>query len=38
MLNGTLVAIQRTITCILENYFRGDFVEVPKVLRPYMKK
>jgi seryl-tRNA synthetase len=37
MLNGTLVAIQRTLTCLLENYHRGEFIEVPTVLQAYMQ-
>ncbi|VVA95779.1 unnamed protein product [Arabis nemorensis] len=36
-LNSTLTAIERTICCILENYQREDGVEIPEVLRPYMK-
>lgn len=36
MLNGTLVATERTLCCIVENYQRDDGVEIPEVLRPYM--
>jgi seryl-tRNA synthetase len=36
-LNGTVVAIGRTIIAIMENYQTADgHVEVPKALRPYM--
>jgi len=39
MLNGTLCATQRTLTCILENYFDEEKggVRVPKVLRPFIE-
>ena len=37
MLNGTLVATERTLCCIAENYQREDGVEIPEVLRPYMQ-
>lgn len=33
MLNGTLVAIQRAITCIVENNFYEDHIKIPKVLQ-----
>ena len=36
MLNATLVATERTICCILENYQTDEGVFVPTVLRPYM--
>jgi seryl-tRNA synthetase len=36
MLNSTLVATERTICCILENYQREDGIEVPEVLVKYM--
>lgn len=37
MLNGTLVAIQRTLTCIIENYYDGgSCIGVPKVLQAYL--
>lgn len=36
MLNSTLVATERTICCILENYQRNDGIEVPEVLVKYM--
>lgn len=36
-LNGTAIAIGRTIIAILENYQRADgSVEIPKVLQPFM--
>ena len=36
-LNSTLIAIQRGLTCILENYQKKDgSVEVPKVLQKYV--
>ncbi|KAF8635614.1 hypothetical protein AX15_000254 [Amanita polypyramis BW_CC] len=36
MLNGTLVATERTLCCIAENYQREEGLEIPDVLRPYM--
>jgi len=36
MLNATLVATERTICCLLENYQTADGITVPEVLRPYM--
>ncbi|EGR33298.1 seryl-tRNA synthetase, putative [Ichthyophthirius multifiliis] len=36
MLNGTLCAAQRTLTCILENYQEKDGVRVPQVLQPFV--
>lgn len=38
MLNATLVAAQRTLCCIVENYQDTEGVVVPEVLRPYYKK
>jgi seryl-tRNA synthetase len=36
-LNGSGLAVGRTLVAILENYQRADgTVEVPEVLRPYM--
>ncbi|NPA38693.1 MAG: serine--tRNA ligase [Candidatus Nanohaloarchaeota archaeon] len=36
-LNSTLVAVQRTLIAIAENYQQKDgSIEIPKVLRPYM--
>ena len=36
-LNSTVMATERTICCILENYQNADgSVNVPEVLRPYM--
>jgi seryl-tRNA synthetase len=38
-LNGTCIAIGRTLIAIMENYQRADgTIEVPKVLRPYVGK
>ncbi|KAK3148092.1 hypothetical protein QOZ80_3BG0290640 [Eleusine coracana subsp. coracana] len=36
ILNSTLVATERTLCCILENYQTEDGVQVPKALQPYM--
>ncbi|MFH1583396.1 MAG: serine--tRNA ligase, partial [Candidatus Falkowbacteria bacterium] len=37
MLNGTAVAVSRTLIAILENYQQADgSIEIPKVLRKYM--
>lgn len=36
MLNGTLVATERCLCCILENYQTKEGVRVPRVLTPYM--
>ncbi|XP_058515469.1 uncharacterized protein LOC131478873 [Ochotona princeps] len=36
MLNGTLVATQRCMCCILENYQTATGVKVPRALQPYM--
>ena len=36
LLNGTLVATERTMCCILENYQTEKGVIVPEVLRPYI--
>ena len=36
MLNGTLVATERALCCILENYQTEDGVKIPEVLRGYM--
>ena len=38
MLNSTLCALTRTISCILENYQQEDGVVVPEVLRPFVGK
>lgn len=35
MLNATLVATERTMCCIMENYQTPTGVIVPEVLRPY---
>ena len=38
-LNGTAIAVGRTLVAIMENYQRADgSVEVPKILRPYVGK
>jgi seryl-tRNA synthetase len=38
-LNGTGIAVGRTLVAIMENYQRADgSVEVPKILRPYVGK
>ncbi|KAJ5066676.1 serine--tRNA ligase cytoplasmic-related [Anaeramoeba ignava] len=36
MLNSTLVAAQRCLCCVLENYSNNDGIVVPDVLRPFM--
>ncbi|CAA7059030.1 unnamed protein product [Microthlaspi erraticum] len=36
MLNSTLVAAERTICCIVENYQREDGLDIPEVLQSYM--
>ena len=38
MLNCTLVATERTLCAILENYQTPDGIRVPKILQPYMRK
>ncbi len=35
-LNGSGLAVGRTLIAVLENYFDGDVVHIPKVLQPYM--
>ncbi|MEM2115943.1 MAG: serine--tRNA ligase [Candidatus Woesearchaeota archaeon] len=34
-LNGTGIAIQRTIVAIIENYYEGNCIKIPKILIPY---
>ncbi|MDH3796069.1 MAG: serine--tRNA ligase, partial [Flavobacteriaceae bacterium] len=34
-LNGSSLALPRLLAGILENYQRGDRIEIPEVLRPY---
>lgn len=34
-LNGTGMAIQRTMVAIIENYYEGDYIRIPKILIPY---
>ncbi|GAB64801.1 seryl-tRNA synthetase [Plasmodium cynomolgi strain B] len=36
LLNGTMVAAQRFLCCLLENYQNGEGIVVPEKLRPYM--
>ncbi|KAI4840720.1 serine--tRNA ligase [Plasmodium brasilianum] len=36
LLNGTMVAAQRFLCCLLENYQNGEGIIVPEKLRPYM--
>jgi len=36
MLNCTLVATERTLCCLVENYQTDNGVIVPEVLRPYL--
>ncbi|CAD2088123.1 serine--tRNA ligase, putative [Plasmodium vinckei lentum] len=36
LLNGTMVAGQRFLCCLLENYQNGEGIMVPEKLRPYM--
>ena len=35
-LNGSGVALPRTLAAVLEQYDRGEYIEVPEVLRPYL--
>ncbi|XP_017009111.2 uncharacterized protein SerRS-m [Drosophila takahashii] len=35
-INGTATAIPRLLIALLESYQRGDAIEIPAVLRPYM--
>lgn len=37
-LNATAVAIGRIIIAILENYQKDNYIEIPEVLQPYMRK
>merc|ERR1712232_229767 len=36
MLNSTLIATERAMCCVIENYQTETGINVPKVLRPYM--
>lgn len=38
MLNGTLIAIQRSMTCLLENYYDSEkkVIVIPEVLRQFI--
>jgi seryl-tRNA synthetase len=36
MLNGTLVAVQRALTCMVENWFIGGVIKIPEVLWGYV--
>ncbi|MYD65048.1 MAG: serine--tRNA ligase [Chloroflexi bacterium] len=35
-LNGSGIALPRTLAAVLEQYDRGEYIEVPEVLRPYL--
>ncbi|MCY4615553.1 MAG: serine--tRNA ligase [Chloroflexi bacterium] len=35
-LNGSGIALPRTLAAVLEQYDRGEHIEVPEVLRPYL--
>ncbi|KAF8236167.1 serine-tRNA ligase [Tricholoma matsutake] len=37
MLNGTLIAAQRALCCLVENYQTAEGLVIPEVLRPYMQ-
>jgi seryl-tRNA synthetase len=39
MLNGTLIAIQRGITCLLEHFYSpaDHVIKIPAVLQPYLR-
>jgi seryl-tRNA synthetase len=39
MLNGTLVAVQRAITCFLEHFYsqQSDELEIPEPLQPFVR-
>lgn len=39
MLNGTLVAIQRAITCFLEHFYSAekDELTIPEALQPFIR-
>jgi seryl-tRNA synthetase len=39
MLNGTLVAVQRAITCFLEHFYshQSDQLEIPVPLQPFVR-
>jgi len=39
MLNGTLTAIQRTITCLLEHFYcsQDEVLRIPLALQPYVR-
>ncbi len=37
MLNGTLCATTRTLSCLLENYQTNKGIIIPEVLRKYMR-
>ena len=40
MLNGTLTAVERTLTCILENYYDSEknVLRIPEKLQKYVGK
>jgi seryl-tRNA synthetase len=39
MLNGTLVAVQRAITCFTEHFFNKSemVLDIPEALQPYIR-
>jgi seryl-tRNA synthetase len=39
MLNGTLVAVQRAITCFLEHFYNQetDQLDIPEPLQPFVR-
>ncbi|TDL19478.1 serine-tRNA ligase [Rickenella mellea] len=37
MLNGTMVATERALCCLVENYQTPEGLNIPQVLRPYMQ-
>lgn len=40
MLNGTLTAVERTLTCIMENYYDSEkkVLKIPEKLQKYFGK
>ena len=40
MLNGTLIAIQRAMTCMLEHFYceKTEVLKVPERLRPFLRR
>lgn len=39
MLNGTLIAVQRAMTCLLEHFYSAEenLLKIPKALQPYIR-